>query len=180
MADPRGGPYDDRRAIGLGQLESRRHHIHALFDVLRIEHGNLREGREPPRVLFGLRRYGTRIVGDIEHATTLDADVIQTHQGICRHVQPHLLAGEKRAGAGIRRTGQHLERSLLVRRPFDMNVVSAAGSDARGDGLNHLARRRARISGDDGCPRRQRRMGERLVSHEKLLGHAIKPPPCPA
>ncbi len=38
---------------------------------------------------------------DIEHATTLDADVIQTHQGICRHVQPHLLASEKRAGAAL-------------------------------------------------------------------------------
>ena len=59
-------------------------------------------------------------------------------------------------------------------------LIPAAGSDARGDGLDYLARRRARISGDDGCPRRQRRMGERLVSHEKLLGHAIKPPPCPA
>ncbi len=75
-----------------------------------IEHGQLREAGEAARVLLGLRRDGAGIVGHEQHHAALHAHVVQAHERVAGHVEPHLLAGEQAARAGIGRAGQQLER----------------------------------------------------------------------
>ena len=100
VADAGGGAHDDRRSVVLGQVEGRLHHEIALLGVGRVEHRNLGERREAPRVLLGLRRYGARVVGDEQHEAAAHAHVVERHEGVGRHIQAHLLAGEERAHAG--------------------------------------------------------------------------------
>ena len=176
VVDARGGTHDDGRVVALGQVERSLHHGEALIGRGGIEHGHLREARETTRVLLGLRRDGARIVGHEQHHAALDAHVVQAHERVGRHVEAHLLAGEQAARARVRRTGQQLERALLVRGPLHMDTARGPFAMELRHRFNQLGRRRARIPGHHAHSGLKRRMRERLVAHQQFLRHIALPP----
>ena len=97
VADARGGTHDNRRVVALGKLERLLHHGKTLFGGRWIKHGHFREGRIATRVLLGLGRDGTGIIGHVQHHAALDTHVIHAHQRVTCHVHTHLLAGIQRA-----------------------------------------------------------------------------------
>ena len=82
-----------------------------------------------------------------------------------------MLASEQRACAGIRCTGEQLERRFFIGRPFNMHVFGGTRLHALRDGFDKLARGRARITRDHGNARLKRGMREGLVAHEQFLRH---------
>ena len=166
-----GGTHDNRGAVTFGKGEGLAHHVHALFHVGGVEHGNLGEVREPAGVLLGLAGNGAGVVGHEQHAAAFHAHVIQAQERIARNVQTHLLAGEQRARTRIGSAGQKLERSLLVRGPFDMHALRAACGMQLGDGFHNLAGRGAGVSGDNAHAGFERGMGEGLVAHQQSGSH---------
>ena len=171
VVDARGGPHDDGRMVALGQVERLLHHGEALVGRGRIEHGHLREGGEAARVLLGLRRDGAGVVGHEQHEAALHAHVVQAHERVGRHVEPHLLAGEQAARAGIGGAGQQFERRFLVRGPFHVHASRRAGRVQLRHRLYQLGRRRAGIPRHHAHARLERRVRERLVPHQKFLRH---------
>ena len=146
MADARGGTHDDRRMVALRQVEGGLHHGETLLGRGRIEHRHLREGPEAARVLLGLGGNGTRIVGHEQHAAAAHPHVVQGHEGVRGHIQPHLLAGEQHPGSAVRRSREHFQGRLLVGRPFHMHIPGRAGSMQLRHGLHQFGRRRAGIA----------------------------------
>ena len=171
VVDARGGPHDDGRAVALGQVEGGVHHGEALVGRGRIQHGHLREGGEAARVLLGLRRDGARVVGHEQHEAALHAHVVQAHERVGRHVEPHLLAGEQAARAGVGGAGQQFERRLLVGGPLHVHASRGAGRVKLRHRLDELGRRRAGVARRHAHARLERRVRERLVSHQKFLRH---------
>ena len=172
MADARRRANDDGRPISLGKVERSLYHGEALFGRCGVEHRNFRERAEAAGVLLRLRGDGARIVGNEEHTTALDPDVVQAHQSVGGNVQPNLLAGEQRACAAVRCARKKLERRLLVRRPFHVNAVSFASRMQLRDGLDQLRRRRSGVSSDNPHPRLEGGVGERFVAHQQFLRHS--------
>ena len=171
MAHTRGRAYDDRRLVTFRKLERRLHHVEALIGRRRVEHRHLGEVAEPARILLGLRRDGTGVVGHEQNRAALHSHVVQAHQRIACHVQAHLLASEQRARSAIRCAGQQLERAFLVRGPLHMDALSSAGGMQLRHGFRHLGRRRPGIARNNAHPRLKCGMGERLVAHKQFLRH---------
>ena len=169
VANARGGAHNNRRVIALGKLERLFHHGKALFGGRRIKHGHFREGRITTRVLLGLGRDGTRIVGHIQHHATPDAHVIHAHQRVACHVHTHLLAGIQRARARVRSARQKLKRGFLVRGPLHMHAFCCTLRVKLGDGFHHFRRWRSGVSRHHTHARLKCRMGKRLVSHQELF-----------
>ena len=175
MANPRRGAQDDRRLVAFRQVERLLHHGVALVGAGGIEYGDLREACEPACVLLGLARYGAGIVRHEHHEPAANADVVQAHERIACHVQPHLLAGEQRARARKRRAVQKLHGGLLVRGPFHMDALRHALRMQLRHGFDDFARRRARIARHHVHPGFECRIGERLVAHQQRLTHGSSP-----
>ena len=171
MAHTRSGAHDNRRLVALRKFERRLHHVEALIRRCRVEHRHLGEVAEPTRILLGLRRDRTGVVGHEQHRAALHPHVVQAHQRVACHVQAHLLAGEQRACAAIRCAGEQLERALFVRGPLHMDALSGAGSMQLRHGFRHLGRRRPGIARNNAHPRLKCGMGERLVAHKQFLRH---------
>ena len=123
MVDARGRTDDDGRVVALGQLECGLYHAERLLRRGRVEDRHFCKRCEPARVLFGLRRNGTRVVGDDQHKPSAHAHVVQAHERVACDVEAHLLAREQTAGACERGAEQDLECHFLVRRPFHMHAM---------------------------------------------------------
>ena len=164
MAYARGGTHQHRRLVLFRQLVGGAHHGAALLGRRRIEHRHLGKRGETARVLLGLGRDGARIIGHVQHRAALHAHVIQRHQRIACHVQANLLARVQRARARIRRASQKLKRGLLVRRPFNVDSLGAAGSMFLRHRFDNLGRGRSRIPGANAHARLKGGMGKRFVA----------------
>ena len=173
MVDARRRTHDDRRMSALGEIERGLHHRETLLRRGRVEHGHLGERGEPARVLLGLRRYGTGIVGHEQHGAALHPHVVQAHERVAGHVEAHLLAGEQHARATVGRSRQQFERRFLVRGPFDVHSLRASGRMLGRDGLDELRRRGARIARHHAHARLERCVGESLVPHQQFFCHSL-------
>ena len=103
------------------------------------------EAREQAGVLLVLRGMEARIVADHDHQAGVRADVGLRHQRVGGDVEADVLHRRERANAGQRGADRHVERDLLVGRPFGVEV---------GGGI---ARRGSRGSRSTACRDRRRR-----------------------
>ena len=138
MVDARRGTHDDGRVELLREVEGGFHHVERLLGRGRVEHGHLRERGEPARVLLGLRRDGPGIVGHNEHQAAAHAHVVQAHERVACHVQPHLLAREQPARTRERCAEEQLKRHFLVGGPLYMHVFRRAGQLQLRDRLDNF------------------------------------------
>ena len=74
------------------------------------------------RILLVLRRMHTGIVGNREDHSSVNTYVRHRKQRICRHIQPHMLHGTKRACSSKRSSRSCFRCNLLVWCPFAINL----------------------------------------------------------
>ena len=168
VVDTRGGAQQHRASDALGELERILDHSVGVCDARRIEARELGVLREGARVLLGLRRDGTGVVGHQDHHAALHTYICKAHERVGRHVQAHLLHGDQRAGARVGGAGGNLHGSLLVDRPLHVGLATLA----LGHGLEHLGGRGARVAGHHVDARRERAERDGLVTHQEFCVHA--------
>ena len=168
VADARRRPEQHWRAVPLRKLEGIDDHLVGLFGRCRVEHRQFAEEAEGARVLLGLRRDGTRVVGDHHHHAALDAQIGKAHQRIGGDIEADLLHGHHRSRAGHGGTGGHFQSHLLVDRPLDVDVAGVARRHRR----QNLGGRGTRITAHHPHARCKRTEADRLVAHQKLNCHS--------
>ena len=160
---------EDRALDAFGEREGICHHRVGFRHRCGIEDRKLREACECPRVLLGLARDGARVVCNHNDHAALDADILEAHERIRRDVEADLLHRDKHARPCIGSACAYLHRSLLVHRPFDVDMVGTPLHD----GLDDLSGRRAGISRYHIHACRKGTQGQSLVAHKEFLVHAI-------
>ena len=164
-----GGAQEDRRAVLLGKVERCLDHFIGFFRCGGVEAGELGKGRERPGVLLGLRRDGTRVVGDEDDHAALHAHILEAHEGVGGHVEADLLHGHQRAGTGIGGAGGELHGGFFVDGPFDVGVFSFPF----GDRLQNFRGGGAGVTADDVDACRQRAERDGFVAHQEFGMHRI-------
>ena len=118
VADPRGHPEQHRRTEFVRQTEGFDEEVIALLRIGRLEHGDARAHRVAPVVLFVLAGGHAGIVGGDHHHAPRRAGVGDGEEGICRHVEPHVLHGDEAPAVGQGHADAHFEGAFFVGSPF--------------------------------------------------------------
>ena len=110
--------------MALGKLERLRHHVLRLLRTRGIEHGDFREQREQTRVLLGLRRVQSRIIGDDQDQAAHDTDIGRGKRRISRDIEAYLLHRDRGALARIGGCKSSLQGHLFVGGPLGIELES--------------------------------------------------------
>ena len=139
MADPRGGPQDERQVPAGGQFQRQQGKIVRLLGVGRFEHRHGRGHGKTAVVLFILAGRHARIVGRDDHQRPAGARVGRGKEGIGSHVQSDVLHRHQRGRAGHGHAEADFQGHLFVGGPLG---TAAVGREVFED----LRRGRARIA----------------------------------
>jgi len=143
VADAGGQAHDRRTAEALGHREGLARHVVGLLRVGGLEQRQVGEAGPEARVLLVLRRRQADVVGHRDDQTADHAGQRQRHQRVGRDVEADVLHAAEGTRTGIGGADRHLQRYLLVDRPFGIDVRVG-----RND-LQHLGGRRAGIGRGD-------------------------------
>ncbi len=105
------------------QLEGDPGEILAFLGIRGLQHGHLGELSVIAVVLLVLRGMHLRIIGGHQDQPPFDAGIGKGEQGIGRHVDPHMLHGDKGARTGKRGAHGHLESDFLIGRPGGIDLL---------------------------------------------------------
>ena len=103
-----------RRAVLLRILKGLLHHLVGLLHRRRIKARQLGKAGKMPGILLRLGGNRPRVICHQHYHAPLDAYVLKAHEGIRRHVQPHLLHGNQHPGSTISGTCPHFHGGLFV------------------------------------------------------------------
>ena len=166
VAYPGGGAEQHGSTILFRQFKGVLYHAVSLLGRGGVKDRQLSELGEPAGVL--LRLGGDRpgvVRRDNDHAA-LYAHIRKAHQRVRSHVEPDLFHGDKGSCAGISGTRAHLEGSLFIYRPFN---IDRAVFIVLGNSFKYFCRGCAGVAGDHIHPCVQSAEGNSLVTHKKPL-----------
>ena len=170
VGQPGRGPEHDGRGEALADRVRLLDHLQAFAGIGGLEDRHLAHLREVAAVLFVLGGVHAGIVGHQHHEAGVGACVREDHEGIRRHVQPHVLHRDQGPHTTQGRAHALVERHLLVGGPVGVDFRIA------GDALQYLGAGRAGIAGGEVHARLPCPVGDRLVSGHQLLRHVFVSP----
>ena len=167
VRDARSGPEHDRDIEFLGELKGKNGHLLCLPGIRGVKAGYAGKLGITARVLLILRGMAKGIIGTDHHQSRAHTQIGQGHEGICGHIQTHVLHGGRGATAGPGGSGSHLQSNFLVHGPFYMRRPLTLEFDQR---FYDLRGGCAGIAGDKPHSCLQEASGNCCVS-EKIFSH---------
>ena len=157
-----------RQAEALRRGKRLRYHPQPGARRRRLQHRQLEQIGQCPRILIVLRPVGAGIVAGDDHHPAAEGRQVQRHQGIDHHVQADALGAHQGAPSAEAGADRYLQRYPLVGGPFQMAAGAFAGAQQLDQRRYGRRAGRAGIGGDATDAGARRAVGQRLAAGSGL------------
>ena len=160
--------HQDRGVVFLRELEGPLGKVQGFLGVRGLQHGDLGGHGVVAGILLVLGGEHARVIGHADDQASLHPLVGNGEEGVCRHVQAHMLHAAGRPLAAHRRPVGNLQGHLFVGGPFavDLRVLGGFLRDLRAGG--------AGVAGDHAAPGLIQSAGNRLVAQHQFFHSVLR------